>query len=264
MKTKDIPVVILCGGLGTRLREETQVRPKPMVEIGHAPILWHIIKGYSHYGFHRFVLCLGYKGEVIKEFFRNYETWGEDITINLNADGSVTHEKNTFRREPLKITLVETGPETMTGGRIAGIRDYIDTDTFMATYGDGVADINFEQELAFHYEHGRHATLAIMNPRSRFGVVDCSDNGVVEQFREKPMLENWVNGGFYVFNKEVFDYLEPNCVLEVEPLERLTREKQLMGFRHSGCWETMDTYRDYLALNQLWENNQAGWKVWDD
>jgi len=259
----DIPVVILCGGLGTRLREETDTRPKPMVEIGSAPILWHIMKIYSHHGFRRFVLCLGYKGHVIKDFFRHFSTWRRDLTIELSDDGGVVHRESA-PREDWSITLAETGDLTMTGGRIHRIEKYIDGDTFMATYGDGVANIDLTRELAFHRGHGRIATVAAMNPRSRFGMLEIAEDGFVESFREKPLMDDWVNGGFYAFDKAIFDYLEEDCVLEHEPLERLAKDAQLMAYRHVGVWETMDTYRDYQFLNGLWSEGRAGWKVWAD
>ncbi len=265
LKPVDVPVVILCGGLGTRLREETEVRPKPMIEIGHAPIVWHIMKGYGHAGFRRFILCAGYKSHVIRQFFQDFGYWGEDVTIDLGVEGAPSLKKTTFHREDWEITVAETGHDTMTGGRIKRIAHYIEGDVFMATYGDGLADINFADELRFHLEHGRIATLAAMNPRSRYGVVDCDEGGLVKRFREKPILDDWVNGGFYVFRREIFNYLSDDaCVLEVEPLERLARESQLVAYPHRGYWETMDTLRDYQHLNKVWASGEAGWRVWKD
>lgn len=263
MRPSEVPVVILCGGLGTRLREETETRPKPMVEIGGAPILWHIMKGYGHWGFRKFVLCLGYKGHVIKQFFREFDVFGKDFTMEFNEDGGRMVHNSSRPGEPWEVTLAETGADTMTGGRLFRIEPYIKSDVFMATYGDGLSDINFATELQYHQAHGKVATLAAMNPRSRFGVLDLGSGDAVSRFREKPLLDDWVNGGFYAFNRRVFEYLDPNCVLEQEPIERLANDGELVGMRHQGAWHTMDTFREMQALNKLWDEGQADWKVWD-
>jgi glucose-1-phosphate cytidylyltransferase len=255
--------VILCGGLGTRLREETEFRPKPMVEIGGKPILWHIMKIYSHCGVRDFVLCLGYRGNMIKEYFLNYEAMNNDFTIRLGDHQRVSYH-STHTEQDFSITLVETGSETMTGGRVKRIEKYIDDDCFMLTYGDGVADLDISKLLAFHRSHHRLATITTIQPLSRFGAVNVNvqENQVVS-FVEKPQMPGWVNAGFMVFQKGVFDYLGgDDCVLETEPMERLARDRQLMAYRHEGFFFAMDTYREYKYLNQLWASGQAPWKIW--
>jgi len=255
-----IPVVILCGGQGTRLREETEYRPKPLVEIGGRPILWHIMKIYSHYGFRDFILCLGYRGNMIKEYFLNYEAMNNDFTICLGNKQQLlyhgAHEEQDFR-----VTLAETGAETGTGGRVKRIERYISGDTFMVTYGDGVGDIDIGRLVAFHRSHGRLATVTTVRPLSRYGVLDLNGNDEVVRFREKPQVDGWVSAGFFVFNRGVFDYLDPNGMLEQEPLERLAADRQIMAFRHEGFWHSMDTYRDFILLNELWAKG-APWRVW--
>lgn len=255
-------VVLLCGGLGTRLREETEYRPKPMVEIGGRPILWHIMKLYAQYGLNEFVLCLGYRGNMIKEYFLNYEAMNNDFTIALGRQNQITfHEAHA--EQDFQVTLAETGLTTMTGGRVKRIRKYISDDTFMVTYGDGLANLDMRELLAFHRTHGRLATLTTVRPISRFGVLDLEDDGQVINFAEKPQVDGWVSAGFMVFNRRVFDYLGGDgCVLESEPLERLAREGQLMAFRHDGFFYTMDTYREYKYLNELWDKGNAPWKAW--
>lgn len=255
-------VVILCGGLGTRLREETEFRPKPLVEIGQRPILWHIMKMYAHYGYHDFVLCLGYRGNMIKEYFLNYEAMSNDFTICLGQQHGTTYH-GAHREQDFHVTLADTGGETMTGGRIQRIRHYIDADTFMVTYGDGLADLDINKLAEFHAGHGKAATLTTMRPRSRYGILNLAADGRVARFHEKPVLDDWVNAGFFVFNRRVFDYLTgDDCVLEREPLERLAREEQLMAYRHDGFFYAMDTYREHQELNRLWNSGQAPWKVW--
>jgi glucose-1-phosphate cytidylyltransferase len=255
------PVIILCGGLGTRLREETEFRPKPMVEIGHRPILWHIMKIFAHHNQRKFLLALGYKGEVIKSYFWNYEAMSNDFTIRLGAKPEVTYHGNHDEQE-FEVTLADTGDLSMTGGRIKRLQHYIEGDTFMVTYGDGVADVDIEALLRFHHAHGRLATLTSVRAVSRYGMLDL-DQSRVERFREKPTGEDWINAGFFVFNRKVFDYFDGDeCVLEREPLERLAAEKQLMAFRHEGFFFAMDTYREYQLLNRMWDEGQAPWKVW--
>ena len=260
MKTQ---VVILCGGLGTRLREETEFRPKPLVEIGGRPVLWHIMKIYSHYGFNDFVLCLGYKGHMIKEYFLNYRLMHSDFTLRLGSRG-VPHFHNSNSPENWSVTFVDTGAEAMTGARVKRIEPYIKGSHFMLTYGDGVADINIPDLLEFHLGHGKAGTVTGVRPVSRYGELAVLD-GHVRQFTEKPQADNgFISGGFFVFNRRFFDYLEDddNCVLEGEPLERLTKDGELMSYAHAGYWHSMDTYRDFVALNEMWKT-KAPWKVWE-
>lgn len=260
MKTK---VVILCGGMGTRLREETEYRPKPLVEIGGRPILWHIMKIFAHYGFKDFVLCLGFKGEMIKEYFLTYRLMNNDFTLHLGTpDEPEVHGPNL--KDDWSITFAETGLEASTGTRVKRIERYIQEDHFMVTYGDGVADIDVGRLWEFHQRHGKVGTVTGIRPSSRFGEFATS-NGVVTEFREKPQPHGeFVNGGFFVFRRQFLDYLEDDdrCVLEREPLERLVADRQLMTFMHNGFWQCMDTYRDFLALNDSWKKG-APWKVWE-
>jgi glucose-1-phosphate cytidylyltransferase len=253
-------VVILAGGLGTRLTEETIVKPKPMVEIGGRPILWHIMKIYGRWGFEDFVVCLGYKGYIIKEFFANYVVHGSDITIDLRTNSSFLHSNGA---EPWRIALVDTGNKTMTGGRILRIRNYLDNQTFMLTYGDGVADVDLQALLAFHKSHGKVATVTAVHPPSRFGGM-AIDNGLVTDFIEKPQLgEGWINGGFFVLEPGVFDYISGDEMpFERQPLERLARDGQLAAYKHGSFWQCMDTLRDVMLLNELWDSGGCPWKVW--
>ncbi len=250
--------VILCGGLGTRLREETEFRPKPMIMIGDNPILWHIMRLYSHYGFKDFILCLGYKGEVIKNYFLEYDIVNSDFTICLGTKEITRH--SLFHDESgWQVTLAETGNQTMTGGRIKKIEKYIDGDTFIMTYGDGLANINIKELIKFHREKGKIATVTGVRPVARFGELSV-DGDLVRDFSEKPQIEQgWINGGFFVFQREFFDYLDDECVLEKEPLERLARDNQLAVYKHTGYWRCMDTYRDLEALNRDWASGRAGW-----
>jgi glucose-1-phosphate cytidylyltransferase len=255
-------VVILCGGQGTRLREETEYRPKPLVDVGGRPILWHIMKIYANYGFQDFVLCLGYRGQMIKDYFLNYEAMNNDFTIRLGQRHEIQYHGN-HGEQGFHVTLVDTGQDVMTGGRIKQIEPHIQGDTFMVTYGDGVADVNVETVLAFHRSHGKLATVTAVHPVSRFGVLDVATNDRVATFAEKPRAEGWTNAGFFVFNRGVFDYLWPgDCVMEREPLERLARDGQLMAYRHNGFFFAMDTFREYQYLNELWAGGKAPWKVW--
>jgi glucose-1-phosphate cytidylyltransferase len=257
-----LKVVILCGGQGTRMREETEYRPKPLVEVGARPILWHIMKIFAHHGLREFVLCLGYRGEMIKEYFLNYDAMNNDCTLSLGQRGGVTYHGNHLEGG-LTVTLADTGQETMTGGRVRRAGRYVDGDSFVVTYGDGVSDIDLTALLAFHKSHGRLATITAVRPVSRFGVLALDEPGQVNSFAEKPLLDGWINAGFMVFHRRVLDYLDGDaCVLEKEPLERLAREHQLMAYRHEGCFYAMDTYRDYKYLNDLWSRGEAPWKVW--
>ena len=256
-------VVILCGGLGTRLREETEFRPKPMVEIGGRPILWHIMKIYAHYGFRNFVLCLGYRGNMIKEYFLNYEAMNNDFTICLGNQNRINYH-GAHNEQDFSVTLVDTGLETMTGGRVKRIEKYIGEDTFMVTYGDGVADIDIAALVDFHHAHGQLVTMTTVRPISRFGLLDVDDTGKALNFAEKPKLDGWASAGFFVFNRQIFDYLGgDDCVLEQEPLERLAHEGKLMAYCHSGFFFAMDTYREYKYLNELWASGKGPWKVWE-
>ena len=255
-------VVILCGGLGTRLREETEFRPKPMVEIGGRPILWHIMKCYAHYGLHDFILCLGYKGSVIKEYFLNYEAMNNDFTICLGQQSPIQfnaqHEEQDYR-----VTLADTGQDSMTGGRLRRVRKYVPEQTFMLTYGDGVSDVDICKLLEFHHSHGKLATVTTFRPVSRFGILNINAAREVENFIEKPKGDAWASAGFFVFEPKVFDYLDgDSCILEKEPLERLAEEGQLMAYHHEGFFYAMDTYREYELLNEIWNNGRAPWKVW--
>jgi len=257
-------VVILCGGLGTRLKEETEFKPKPMVEIGGRPIIWHIMKIYSHYGFNRFILCLGYKGEVIKNYFYNYEIQNNDFTITLGKDDLKIH--NQHSESGWEITFAETGSNTMTGARVKKIQKYINDDIFMLTYGDGLSNINISELLSFHNSHGKIATITGVLPPSRFGEI-LNENNLVRSFNEKPQIHSGglINGGFFVFNKKFFNYLSDSddCILERLPLENLVKDKQLCVFEHDGFWQCMDTYRDFEMLNNFWKEGKASWKIWN-
>lgn len=258
-------VVILCGGQGTRLREETEFRPKPLVEVGGRPILLHIMKLYAHYGFHDFVLCLGYRGHMIKDHFLNYETMNNDFTVDLGRRQQQVTLHGSHAEDGFRVTLADTGLDSMTGKRIKSIQKYVDDDTFMVTYGDGVSDVNIQQLLDFHKSHGRLATVTTHKPISRFGVLEVDAAGSnVTGFNEKPQLDGLVNIGFFVFDRKVFDYLDddPNCVLEQDPLRTLAKDGQLVAYRHDGFFFAMDTYREFKYLNDLWDAGQAPWKVW--
>lgn len=255
--------VILCGGFGTRLREETEFRPKPLVEVGNRPILWHIMKIYEHYGLSDFVVCLGYRGNMIKDYFLNYDIANSDFTISLGAGNDVNvHESH---NEHFRVTLAETGLDTMTGGRIKRIEKYVDSDTFMVTYGDVLADINLGELLSFHRNHGRLATVTVTRPFSRFGMLGIEKDGLVTRFEEKPQLEGWTSAGFFVFDKRVLQKLGGNdCVLEKDVLPSLARDAELYAYNHNGFFYAMDTYREYKYLNDLWNNGAAPWKIWPD
>ena len=254
-------VVILAGGLGTRLSEETEIKPKPMVEIGGKPIIWHIMKVYSHYGFNEFIVCLGYKGYVIKEYFSNYFLHMSDVTFDMQTNSMEVHQKYV---EPWKVTLVETGANTMTGGRVRRIMPYVAGETFMLTYGDGVADVDIVKLLDFHKKHGKAATITSTQPSGRFGVLTINSDQSVLNFLEKPAGDgSWINGGFFVFGPRIFDLISGDAtILEKEPLEGLAREGNLVAYKHSGFWQPMDTLRDRNLLESLWQAGKAPWKVW--
>ena len=253
--------IILCGGQGTRLREETEYRPKPLVDVGGRPILWHIMKQYAHHGFSDFVCCLGYRANMIKEYFLEYENFSNDFTIALGATRTIEYH-DAHQEQDLRVTLADTGLNTMTGGRVKHVSRYVAGGPFMVTYGDGVSDVDIGKLVAFHKSQGRLATVTVVRPVSRFGVVDL-DGERVGQFIEKPQLDGWVNAGFFVFEPEVLGYLaDDQTVLERQPLERLAGEGQLAAYRHEGFFYAMDTYRDFLALNELWDKPNPPWKVW--
>jgi glucose-1-phosphate cytidylyltransferase len=248
--------------VGTRLREETEFRPKPMVEIGGRPILWHIMKFYAHYGFSDFVLCLGYRGNVIKEYFLNYEAMNNDFSICLGEKSQIEYH-GLHTEQGFSVTLADTGPDSMTGGRIQKIRKYVDGETFMLTYGDGVSNVDVGRLVEFHKSHGKIATVTSVPPISRFGVIELSDQNRVRSFNEKPKTDAWINAGFFVLNPGVFDFLGgDDCIFEREPLERLAAAGQLMAYRHDGFFYAMDTFREYQHLNELWNRREAPWRVW--
>jgi len=256
-------VVILCGGRGSRLSEETGNQPKPMVKVGGKPILWHIMKVYAHYGFKDFVLCLGYKGEVIKEYFWNYDILNNDFTIKFGQEKTLTMH-NTLEESGWSITLADTGFNALKGARLKRIEKYIPDDIFMVTYGDGVADIDIKRLLDFHNRHGKIATVTGVRPPSLFGELQVKDNKAL-LFSEKPQASaGLISGGFFVFKRQLFDYLtdDDNCDFEKGPLAKIASEGELMVYNHDGSWACMDTYRDVEYLNRLWQNNQAFWKVW--
>ncbi len=262
-KIGKIKVVILCGGRGSRLREATEIRPKPLVEIGGKPILWHIMKVYAHYGFKDFILCLGYKGEMIKEYFLNYEAMNNDFTIHLGSPNQIQFHSGHLEKN-WNVTLVNTGNQAQTGTRIKRIENYIDSDTFMVTYGDGVGNINIKKLLEHHLSCKKIGTVTGVHPSSRFGELVIEEKDIIE-FSEKPQVkEGFINGGFFVFNRKFFSYLkdDDNCYLEGEPLEKLAKDKRLSVYPHKGFWQCMDTQRELDILNDLWKHNKAPWKVW--
>ncbi|TLP60301.1 glucose-1-phosphate cytidylyltransferase [Parasedimentitalea maritima] len=253
--------VILAGGLGTRLSEETSLRPKPMVEIGGRPVLWHIMNMYAHHGVTEFIICLGYKGYMIKEFFLNYFLHTSDITVDLGSGETTVHQK---RAAPWKVTLVETGDATLTGGRIKAVADFVGAEHFCMTYGDGVSDINISALLDYHSSHDRDATVSIVRPSGRFGMTELGDEDEVVDFREKLEGETgWINGGFFVLSPSVFERIEgPETTWEQEPMRGLAEDGQLKAFKHEGYWQAMDTLREKNMLEELWSTGRAPWKVW--
>ncbi len=262
-KEINMKVVILAGGLGTRISEESHLKPKPMIEIGNQPILWHIMKEYTAYGFNEFVICAGYKQQVIKEYFANYYLHRSDITFDFTADNAMVVHNNVA--EPWKVSVVDTGLNTMTGGRIRRIREYIGNETFMLTYGDGVCDINITELFDFHKKHRKLATMTAIQPGGRFGTMDIGQDNTIARFSEKRKEDGgWINGGYMVLEPQVIDYIESDdTTFEREPLERLAAEGQLVAYRHSGFWQCMDTLRDKTLLESLLEEGRAPWKVWD-
>ena len=251
--------VILAGGLGTRISEESHLRPKPMIEIGGRPILWHIMKGYSHHGINDFIICLGYRGYVIKEYFANYFLHMSNVTFDMSRNQMEVHERYA---EPWRVTLIDTGPDTLTGGRLGRVRDYVGSETFCFTYGDGVSDLDISKLVAFHRGHGRKATVTAIQPPGRYGSLHI-EKGSVREFQEKPLGDgSWINGGFFVLEPGVFEYIKGDQVSwEGQPLRELTRDGQLMAYQHTGFWQAMDTLRDKTQLEELW-NRKAPWKIW--
>ncbi|WGT40575.1 glucose-1-phosphate cytidylyltransferase [Lysinibacillus sp. 1 U-2021] len=255
-------VVILAGGFGTRISEESHLKPKPMIEIGGKPILWHIMKIYSHYGFNDFIICLGYKGYVIKEYFAHYFLHESDVTFDFrNNNNQIIHHAHV---EPWKVTLVNTGFETMTGGRLKRVKEYLENEPFMFTYGDGVSDVNIKELVEFHKNHKKLATVTSVQPGGRFGALDLGNNNEVFGFQEKPKGDGgWINAGFFVLQPEVIDYIDADgTTFEQEPLINLARDGQLQTFKHTGFWQPMDTLRDKNYLEDLWKKQKAPWNLW--
>jgi glucose-1-phosphate cytidylyltransferase len=254
--------VILCGGQGTRLREETEYRPKPLVDIGGRPILWHIMKRFAQFGHLDFILCLGYRGDMIKDYFLNYEAMSNDFTICLGKKQDILYH-GAHQEQDFRVTLAETGVESNTGARVKRVERFMDGAPVMVTYGDGLSDIPIDKLIQFHRSHGKLATITAVRPRSRFGILELDTNGSVMRFEEKPVETGWMNAGYFVFEPGAMDYLstDDGCVMERDPLENLSRDGQLMAYRHEGFFFAMDTYREYLYLNQLWTSGQAPWKT---
>lgn len=258
-------VVILAGGLGTRISEESYLKPKPMIEIGDYPILWHIMKGFSLYGYNEFIICLGYKGHMIKEFFADYYLHMSDVTFDFTNHNETQIHQNVA--EPWKVTLVNTGLHTQTGGRLARVQDYIGQEPFLLTYGDGVSDVNIPELVAYHKQSGKTTTITAVQPGGRFGVLDIDEStNTIRGFAEKSKEDGgWINGGFMVMEPEIFSYLTgDDCILERAPLEKLSNEGKMQAYKHTGFWQCMDTQRDKYLLEQLWDNGQAPWKIWKE
>lgn len=256
-------VVILAGGFGTRISEESHLIPKPMIEIGEKPILWHIMKHYASFGYNEFIICCGYKQYVIKEFFADYYLHMSDVTFDFTAENKMVVHSN--GSEPWKVTLIDTGLNTMTGGRIKRVKNYIGDEPFMLTYGDGVSDVDIRSLAEFHKSHGKIATITAIQPGGRFGMLDIDEDASINRFKEKSKEDGgWINGGFMILNPEVMNYIDgDDCVLERYPLETIAAEGQLKSFKHDGFWQCMDTLRDKELLEKLWARNKAPWKVWE-
>jgi glucose-1-phosphate cytidylyltransferase len=256
-------VVIFAGGLGTRISEESYLKPKPMIEIGEKPIIWHIMKFFEAHGFSEFVICLGYKGFIIKQYFMNYYLYNSDVTFNLKTNSFEIHQNNT---ESFRVTLVETGLNTLTAGRLKRVQQYIGREEFFLTYGDGVADVDLHELLNFHHGHGKVATVTAVQPAGRFGLLGLNDDSRVSTFKEKPLGDGgWINGGFFVLKPEVFSYLPENADLQMweqDSLENLARNHELVAYKHHGFWKCMDALRDKEDLERLWQSGQAQWKIW--
>ena len=254
-------VVILAGGYGTRMREETEFKPKPMVEVGGHPVLWHIMKNFAKFGHTDFVIAAGYKSEIVKDYFLNYQTRNNDFTISLGKRESLTIHGQ--ENENWNVTVADTGVSTLTGGRLLGVSKYLDPkQDFLVTYGDSLANVDINKLVASHQASKKIATLTIVHPQSRFGLVEIDDNSAVTRFREKPQVEGWINVGFFVMNQKVLSYIDPEGPLEQEPLSKLASDGELNAFRHDGFWQPMDTYREAQQLNELWNSGDAPWKSW--
>lgn len=256
-------VVILAGGIGSRITEESHLKPKPMIEIGGKPILWHIMKIYASQGFNDFIICLGYKGHIIKEYFLNYYMYNSDLSIDVSNNDITVHHTNS---DNFKVTLIDTGLSTQTAGRINRIKEHIEGDDFFLTYGDGLANIDLKTELEFHKSHGKICTMSVIQPEGKFGSLIFNDDDLVTNFKEKPKGDNnWINGGFFIVNKKIFNYLDSDhdkIMWEEKPLETLTNEGELMVYKHEGFWKCMDAMRDKMVLDQMWAENDAKWKIW--
>jgi glucose-1-phosphate cytidylyltransferase len=258
--SNSIPAVILAGGLGTRIREETEFKPKPMVEIGGRPVLWHIMKHLSSYGINRFIICVGYKGDVVRDYFLNYRARNNDFTVQLGSHNDLTFHTN-HQESDWTVTIAETGALTNTGGRVLEVQQYLKGEEFLCTYGDGLSDIDIKALREFQSKNNKIATVTAVRQISRFGIMALDALGNVTSFREKPHSEDWINGGFFIFKPQIFDYLSPEIVLENEPLQKLTSENQLAAFKHEGFWQPMDTFRESKLLNDLWNSGRAPWRI---
>lgn len=253
--------VLLAGGLGTRMREETEFRPKPMVEVGGRPVLWHIMKVLSSQGLRDFVVCSGYKGEIIKNYFLNYSAFNQDFTVRFGERAGVEYH-DLHDEAAWAVTVADTGPTTLTGGRVKRIERYVAGERFLCTYGDGIADIDLAALVAFHESHGKLATMTATQPVNRFGILDLDDDGTVRSFREKPQMDSWINIGYFIFEPGVFEYLDDSSALEDQPLAKLAADGQLAAYPHRGFWQPMDTFRESQLLNELWDHNEAPWRSW--
>ena len=261
---EDLQIIILAGGLGTRLREETEFTPKPMVKIGDKPVIWHLMKNLSRQNIRNFIIATGYKSDVIKDYFVNYENRNNDFTISLQGSNKSITYHNNHTEGDWNVTVAYTGDSTSTGGRVKRASSYLDSKSpFMVTYGDGLADVNIAELLEYHRAHKKLATVTTVRPTSRFGVMDVDSTGQVISFKEKPVLEGWINIGFFIFEPKVLEYLTIDSVLELDPLEALAREGELMAYRHKGFWQPMDTYREFTILNDMWNEDNAPWKNWN-
>jgi glucose-1-phosphate cytidylyltransferase len=252
-------VVILAGGLGTRLKEETESKPKPMVEIGGLPIIWHIIDNFRSAGFNDFIVATGYKGNVIKSFFSNLDYYFDDFTINYETGAKTVHLSKINRKKDFKISVINTGFNTMTGGRISRLKKYIGNEDFICTYGDGLSNIDPNKLVEFHKRMGKVATLTAVHPRSQFGQLEFDKKGTIISFHEKQITKSWVNGGFFVFSQKIFEYLSDNDVLEDKPIQNLILDQQISAFQYEGFWHPMDTYRDFMTLNEMWSRGETPW-----
>ena len=253
--------VLLAGGLGTRMREETEFRPKPMVEVGGRPVLWHIMKVLSGQGLKDFVVCTGYKGEVIKNYFLNYSAFNQDFTVRFGEAAGVDYH-DLHDEAAWAVTVADTGATTLTGGRVKRIQRYVAGERFLCTYGDGIANIDLAALIAFHESHGKLATMTATQPANRFGILDLDDDGTVRSFREKPQMDSWINIGYFIFEPGIFEYLDDSSALEDQPLAKLAADGQLAAFPHRGFWQPMDTFRESQLLNEMWDRDEAPWRGW--